>query len=118
MNKRLHQIQDWPGLAQQAKWSANTLAEMCGVSERTLRRFFLKWKGNNLKRWLAEQRQMQAVRLLNKGCSIKEAAFHLAYKQPNNFSRQYKNQTGICPSIQPNISNLVNQKMSANDRQL
>jgi len=74
--------------------------EKCGVSVRTLHRHFLKHLGKNTKTWLAEQRQHNALELLCNGSSIKETATCLGYKQPNNFTRHYKSQTGICPSRQ------------------
>jgi AraC-like DNA-binding protein len=55
----------------------------------------------NTKTWLAEQRQGHAQTLLSKGLSIKETALRLGYKQPTNFTRQYKNHWGVCPSLQP-----------------
>jgi AraC family transcriptional activator FtrA len=100
MNPRLSHIQNWPDLARQAKWSASALANKCGVSMRTLHRHFLKHLGKNTKTWLAENRQRNAMDLLREGSSIKETAACLGYKQPNNFSRKYKSNTGMCPSMQ------------------
>jgi transcriptional regulator GlxA family with amidase domain len=101
MNKpRLKHIQNWPELAREAKWSASKLAKQCGVSVRTIHRYFLKYVGKNTKTWLAEQRQHYALELLRDGTSIKETASCLGYKQQTNFSRQYKSQMGACPSLQ------------------
>jgi AraC family transcriptional regulator, transcriptional activator FtrA len=100
MNTKLNHVQNWPELAKQAKWSASALAKECGVSIRTLHRHFVKHIGKNTKIWLAEQRQQNARQLLCDGSSIKETAACLGYKQPNNFARHYKGQTGICPSQQ------------------
>jgi transcriptional regulator GlxA family with amidase domain len=105
MNTRLNHIQNWPELARQAKWSAAALAKKCGVSVRTLHRFFLEQMGKNSKNWLAEQRQRQAFELLRDGSSIKETAYCLGYRQSTNFSRGYKNHWGIRPSLQsPKVS--------------
>lgn len=101
MNTKLNHIQNWSELARQTKWSASALAKRCDVSERTLRRHFLKQIKKDIKTWLAEQRQQQAVELLRDGSSIKETASNLGYKQATNFTRKYKNHWGICPSIQP-----------------
>ena len=98
-NSRLKYIENWSELAREAKWSASAMAKKCGVSVRTLHRHWLKQTGKNTKAWLAEQRQRNALELLSKGCSVKETSACLAYMQPNNFSRQFKKQTGICPSM-------------------
>ncbi|MDR3457139.1 MAG: helix-turn-helix transcriptional regulator [Verrucomicrobiae bacterium] len=100
-NSRLKEIQNWPQLACDAKWSASVLANMCGVSVRSLHRHFLKQIGKNIKTWLAEQRQQTAIELLRDGSSIKETAACLGYKQQTNFTRQFKCQTGTCPSERP-----------------
>ena len=100
MNTRLKHIHNWAELAKEAKWSAAALAKKCGVSVRTLHRHFQKQTRNNTKSWLAEQRHRRAVELLCGGSSIKETAFRVGYKQPTNFTRQYKNLCGASPSMQ------------------
>jgi len=112
---RLKDIQNWPELARQAKWSAAALAKKCGVSVRTLHRHFLKNMGKNTKTWLAEQRQHNALELLCDGSSIKETAACLGYKQQTNFTRQYKCKTGACPSLQPPPLAPGRSQLSAND---
>jgi transcriptional regulator GlxA family with amidase domain len=102
MNSPLNQITDWPERAKQAKWSAAALARQCGVSVRTLHRYFLKHLRQNTKLWLAEQRHHNARELLSKGASVKETAACLGYQHPNNFTRYYKSRAGILPSNQKN----------------
>ena len=104
VNTKLNHIQNWPELAREVKWSALALAKKCGVSVRTLHRHFLQHMGKNTKTWLAEQRQHNALELLCDGSSIKETAACLGYKQQTNFTRQYKCQTGVCPSLQPSAN--------------
>jgi transcriptional regulator GlxA family with amidase domain len=100
MNTKLDHIKNWVELAREAKWSGKTLAIKCGVSTRTLYRYFFKYTGKSTRAWLAEQRQHHALELLGEGASIKETAARLGYNQPNNFTRHYKSQTGVCPSRQ------------------
>jgi transcriptional regulator GlxA family with amidase domain len=100
MNTKLNHIENWPELAQQVNWSVSVLAKHCGVSERTLRRHFLKQIGKCPREWLAAQRQRNALELLRDGSSVKETASCMGYKQPSNFSRHYKSLTGVCPSAQ------------------
>jgi len=52
VEKRLHQIQNWPELARVAKWSAAALATNCGASLRTLERYFLEEMGKRPRAWL------------------------------------------------------------------
>jgi AraC-like DNA-binding protein len=98
MNSRLHYIQNWPELASEAGWCANTLAKNCGVSLRTLERFFLKEMGKCPKAWLSEQRQQRAVRQLQDGSSVKETAGNLDYKHPSHLTNSFKKQCGHCPT--------------------
>jgi transcriptional regulator GlxA family with amidase domain len=98
MNRRLHHIQNWPERAQAAKWSAATLAENCGVSLRTLERFFLKNMGKSPKQWLSDQRQQRANELIQDGSSVKETAALLNYKHPSHLTNEYKKQWGYCPT--------------------
>jgi transcriptional regulator GlxA family with amidase domain len=100
MNTRLSHIQNWTELAQQAKWSASALAKKCGITVRTLERYFLRQMNKSPKAWLAEQRQRRAVELLRDGSSVKETATCLGYKQPTNFTRKYKKHWGFCPANQ------------------
>ena len=82
------------------------MAKLCGVSTRTLHRHCLKHLGTNTKTWLAEQRQRDAHELLCDGSSIKETAACLGYKQATNFTRQFKNHTGINPTQPPPVKRL------------
>lgn len=98
MNTKLNQIQNWPELAREAKWSAATLARNCGVSLRTLQRHFLKEMGKSPRLWLAEQRQLEAIKVLKKCSCVKEAASNLGYKHTHHFSRDFKAHWGHCPT--------------------
>jgi len=99
MNSRLD-IQDWLTLGQQANWSVTKLAKLCGVSARTLERYFI-WKvGKIPKAWLIEQRQRRAMELLRSGCLVKETAAELGYRYAHHFSRAFKVYWGFSPSTQ------------------
>ena len=115
MHTQLNQIQNCPELARRAKWKASTLAKQCGVSVRTLHRHFIKYLGENTKRWLKEQRLLKARELLCKGSSGKETANYLGYKQQTNFTREYKIQWGVCPCKQ-SPEKVINSKLTANDQ--
>ena len=97
MNARLAKIQDWSELAQQANWSVTKLAELCGVSESTLRRHLSGPLGKPPGQWLAQCRFKLAFELIKDGVSIKETASQLGYRHSQTFSREFKKHWGICP---------------------
>jgi len=101
VNSRLKYIQNWPVLAEEASWSASELATRCGVSLRTLERFFLKTIGKAPKVWLTESRLQKAEGLLRNGSTIKETASQLAYKHAHHFSREFKQYWGYGPASLP-----------------
>jgi AraC-like DNA-binding protein len=90
MSNRLQQIQNWPELARATNWSAALLAKNCGVSLRTLERYFLDEMGKCPKAWLSEQRQQRAIKLLQDGSTVKEMSSNLGYKHTQHFSRDFK----------------------------
>lgn len=97
MNIHLNKIQTQPELVLEAKWSASNLARKCGVSLRTLERYFLQELGKTPKAWLLEKRQQRAFEMLREGRSIKETATYLGYKYPTHFARAFKNFWGSYP---------------------
>lgn len=98
MNSKLSYIANWSQIAYKANWSVSQLTKECGVSVRTLERYFLKHMGTNPKEWLAAQRHHMALSLINDGLSIKEVAARLGYKYTHHFSREFKCQSGYSPS--------------------
>ncbi len=98
MNTKLNNIQNWPELAREVKWSASALAKKCGVSLRTLERYFLEEKRKTPSTWLAEQRQLDAVEVLKKSACLKEVSSNLGYKHTHHFSRDFKAYWGYCPT--------------------
>jgi AraC-like DNA-binding protein len=100
MNTRLIRIKNWSERAKETNWSVSKLASQCGVSRRSLDRYFNANLGKSPKKWLAENRQYCAISLLNAGYSIKEVAYRLGYKYPGNFSRTFRNHWGHSPTVQ------------------
>ena|SRR5215469_7549124 len=97
MKIRLRNIENWDELADQAKWSVARLAKQCGVSPRTIERYFLEHKRKSPKVWLNEKRQQNAVELLRKGYSVKETADRLRYRWESTFSREFTKYWGFSP---------------------
>jgi transcriptional regulator GlxA family with amidase domain len=90
--------QNWQELAQRANWSAAALAKECGVSLRTLERYFLKAMGERPQAWLCEERQRRAVELLRDGSNVKTTAALLGYRHATHFSREFKKHWGHAPT--------------------
>ena len=97
MNTKLNQIQDWPQKANQAGWSVKKMADLCGVSMRSLERHFVRNMGLKPKEWMTQCRHRRAVELLKDSSSIKETAAELGYKHSTHLARNFKKHWGCCP---------------------
>lgn len=86
-------------MARQAKWSVADLAQLCGVSTRTLERHFQETYQQTPEYWLAELRWRQALELVREGASVKAMAAELGYQQASTFSREFKKRFGQCPAM-------------------
>jgi AraC-like DNA-binding protein len=98
VNTRLQHIQNWDQYALESNGSATTMAKQCGVSVRTLERYFLKTFNKSPRMWIAERRQNRAIELLLAGSTVKETAISLGYKNQSHFSREFKKHNGNSPS--------------------
>jgi AraC-like DNA-binding protein len=99
MNYRLNTEQNWLKLAQQVNWSVAGMAKLCGVSVRMLERHFHQTFAQSPKAWLMAQRQKQAKELLRDHTTVKETASLIGYANASTFAREFKKQTGQCPSV-------------------
>lgn len=95
---RFGRTMDWPELAKKASWSVAKMARLCEVSSRTLERRLFESVGKSPRVWLTQQRQEQAIGLLEEGLSVKEVAVILEYKHPQHFSRAFRKYWNNCPS--------------------
>jgi transcriptional regulator GlxA family with amidase domain len=95
---RLEEITNWPELADVAQYRVKALAETCGTTARKLERFFLVRSGVTPHCWLNDLRQSRGVALLLAGKSVKEVALDLGYRDPCNFSRDFRRFHGVSPS--------------------
>ncbi|MCU0785603.1 MAG: helix-turn-helix transcriptional regulator [Verrucomicrobia bacterium] len=98
MTSKLHRIENWGARARDAEFSAHKLAKRCGVSLRSLERFFKETKAMTPQQWLHYQRLLQATSVLVESDSIKQAADLLGYKRASHFSREFKKHFGGSPS--------------------
>ena len=87
----------WEQLAKEAHFRPHALAEVCGVSMRTLQRYFRAQYNQTVSDWLREMRLNEALHSLKACDSVKEVAFELGYKQPSHFTRDFKKRFGVPP---------------------
>ena len=90
---------NWEMIAAQAEYKPSRVAKICGVSPRTMQRYFKKSFGCTLGEWLRAHRLKLAYEKIIGGSSIKSAALDLGYKQLSQFSRDFKKQFGCAPSF-------------------
>lgn len=98
MSKHLYRVKDWKALAIECRFQAEAMARKCGVSERTLRRYFRKQFGVNVKVWVDDNRAKIAMEHLLKGDLVKTAAADLNFTQRSQFSKFFKRITGRAPT--------------------
>lgn len=87
----------WEQLAKEAQFRPHALADVCGVSMRTLQRYFRAQYDQTVSDWLREVRLNEALNFLKACDSVKEVAFELGYKQPSHFTRDFKKRFGVPP---------------------
>ena len=98
MGSRLSRITDWPERARAADYKATPLAKNCGVTRRTLERFFLATTGKTPHDWMVELRLALGCAALNDQKMVKEAAAAAGYEHHASFTRRYKASFGMPPS--------------------
>jgi AraC-like DNA-binding protein len=73
------------------------LSAASGASVRTIQRAFRRELGIDFESWRRQVRLMKAVELLVAGCSIKEAAFGVGYRQGSAFVEAFRRSLGATP---------------------
>ena len=87
------------GRGPRRSWRAGELARLCGLSERHFFRRFKEATGFSPINWLRRERiSFARAKLLEDGSSIKQVADQVGYNDVFFFSRDFKRQTGSCPS--------------------
>jgi AraC-like DNA-binding protein len=75
------------------------LAQLVGVSDRTLRRGFRELFGTTVVGYLTRERMQQAERLLReRSCTVAEVANQVGYAHLGHFAAGFKQQFGMTPS--------------------
>jgi AraC-like DNA-binding protein len=73
------------------------LAQMVGMSDRTLRRGFQSLFHTTVLGYVTEQRLLQAEQLLRQGCTVAEVVHHCGYSNQGHFAAAFKRKFGITP---------------------
>jgi AraC-like DNA-binding protein len=95
---RIHRAKEILQLRLENSPSLLELAEIVGVSERTLRRGFRELFGTTVLGYLTQRRMEQAEKLLREGNrSVAEVANIVGYSHLSLFAGVFKRQYGICP---------------------
>lgn len=90
--------EDWPELARAANFNAGKLANLLGVSLRTLQRYF-KRRNLRVSDWLRELRLKEAYERITAGERVKEVAYTLGFANLASFSRFFKSAYGLPPRV-------------------
>ncbi|HTG44453.1 MAG TPA: helix-turn-helix domain-containing protein [Verrucomicrobiae bacterium] len=90
---------NWEALANVAGYRPRELARAANVSLRTLQRHFADRYDTTVRDWLRSVRLKEAYQRISAGDSVKEVAYDLGYKQISHFSRDFKNEFGVPPSL-------------------
>lgn len=98
VQERLSHIADWAELGRRAHYRATELDQLCGVTRRSLERFFQMRFGKAPQECLDELRHHDLECLLRSERQLKEIAFLAGYKQPSHMTRQFKQRHGVSPS--------------------
>ena len=79
--------------------TAETLAEIAGVSLRTLQRIFRERFDTSPMSWLMEARLLEAARLILAGDDpVTKIAYRVGFKDPSHFTRRFKARFGVSPN--------------------
>lgn len=74
------------------------IAEGLNLDRRYLSRLFKAETGRSMQDFLVEVRMEESIRLLQQGCTVKEAACLVGYEDVPNFSKMFKRHFGKAPS--------------------
>ena len=80
------------------QWALADIAQLLGISERTVSRQFTTQTGLSFVEWLRRLRLQHSLELLLQGQSIVDVAFAVGYDSPSAFSTAFKQRIGVSPS--------------------
>lgn len=79
-------------------WSLTDMAQILGISERTVSRQFTQQTGLSFAEWLRRLRLQHSLELLLSGQSVVDVALSVGYDSPSAFSTAFKQRIGLSPT--------------------
>jgi AraC-like DNA-binding protein len=73
------------------------LCSRAGVSVRTIERIFRRDVGIDFESWKRQARLMKGAELLARGCTVKQVAYEVGYRQPGAFVTMFRRTLGVTP---------------------
>lgn len=98
-DKRILTVMDYINTHLLDDMSVDSIAEACYISRYHLMHVFKEETGYTLFDYVTEKRLLLARDLLKKGTSITEVCFQSGFKNYSTFSRAYKKQFHVSPSV-------------------
>lgn len=80
------------------QWALADIAQMLGISERTVSRQFTAQTGLSFVEWLRRLRLQHSLELLLQGQSVVDVALAVGYDSPSAFSTAFKQRIGVSPT--------------------
>lgn len=80
-------------------WRMGLLSDSLGVGKRTFARVVERSLGITGKKWLCNARAVTACQMLARSCKINTVARRLGFKDDSDFTREFKKQLGVSPSV-------------------
>ena len=93
--EKLKAIEDFERLAANAHYRVSKLARECGVSRRTLLRYFVECKKTSPSVWMEAVRWRRAQELAHQHERKKEISNQLGYRYPTNYHRACRNRSEV-----------------------
>lgn len=98
-----HDITDYISYNIHSKLTVTNIAEYFGYNEKYISHMFCEMSGVTLKQYIIQKKtEVASFFLTDTNLSIEEIADRLGYSDAHNFTRSYKKQTGLAPSMYRN----------------
>jgi AraC-like DNA-binding protein len=85
-------------MIQNAGYRVGGLADLLGVSVRTVQRAFKKTLGVSVKTWAMQCREVDMCKRLEDGQSIKQITYEVGFSHSKQIAREFRKSHGITPS--------------------
>lgn len=97
--RRFDAVIDWQDVARSCHYNPCLIAQLWGVSSRSLERYFVEFLHASPGAWMRELQMSDAATLLLEGKqTIKEIAFRVGFKSSNHFGKSFKKFHRCTPS--------------------